>query len=100
MPLHVQVAVGTPPALDDGAVVGPVAAERIDHAPVAHHRHALLSAAAERLLHRLDGIVLRLRRGRCLHQRLLEAADLGQGGGGDRGREGAGRGAVTWMRSG
>ena len=54
MPLHVQVAVGTPPALDDGAVVSPVAAERIDHAPVAHHRHALLRTAAKRLLHRLE----------------------------------------------
>ena len=54
MPLHIQVPVGTPPTLDDGAVVGPVAAERIDHAPVAHHRHALLRTAAERLLHRLE----------------------------------------------
>ena len=36
---------------------------------------------------RLDGVVLRLRRVRCLPQRLLEAADLGREGGRDRGRD-------------
>ena len=51
--LHIQEAVDTPLALDDGAVAGPDAAELIDHAPVADHRHAPLHTPAERLLHRL-----------------------------------------------
>eukprot|EP00964_Phaeocystis_antarctica_P019795 scaffold10931_cov75-Phaeocystis_antarctica.AAC.2 len=36
---------------------------------------------------RLDGVVLRLRRGRCVRQRLLEAADLRRGGGWGWGRD-------------
>ena len=44
---------------------------------------------------RLDGVVLRLRRVRCLPQRLLEAADLGREGGRDAIGPGTGAGMRT-----